>query len=67
MSSLIPEMYVLWHPRCEAGEALATRIYGWLRPGNGLGPQVFYRRCRASSARRRLAPRHRRPAVTCRW
>jgi hypothetical protein len=43
MSSLIPEMYVLWHPRCEAGEALATRIYGWLRPGNGLGPQVFYR------------------------
>ena len=43
MSSLVPEMYVLWHPRCEPGEALATRIHGWLRPGNGLGPQVFYR------------------------
>lgn len=43
MSSLIPEIYVLWHPRCEPGDALATRIYGWLRPGNGLGPQVFYR------------------------
>ncbi len=43
MSSPIPEVYVLWHPRCEAGEALATRIYGWLRQGNGLGPQVFYR------------------------
>lgn len=43
MGSLIPEMYVLWHPRCEPGEAVANRIYGWLRPGNGLGPQVFYR------------------------
>jgi hypothetical protein len=43
MASLIPEMYVLWHPRCEPGEALANRIYGWLRPGNGLGPQIFYR------------------------
>ena len=40
MSSLIPEIYVLWHPRCEPGDALATRIYGWLRPGemaDGLG------------------------------
>lgn len=50
MSSLIPEIYVLWHPRCEPGEALATRIYGWLRPGNGLGPQVFYRSLPAPEA-----------------
>lgn len=39
----IPEVYVLWHPQCPLGEALAKRIYSWLRPGNGLGPQVFYR------------------------
>jgi hypothetical protein len=39
----IPEIYVLWHPRCELGEFLARKIHGWLRPGNGLGPQVFYR------------------------
>jgi hypothetical protein len=41
--SPIPEVYVLWHPGCEIGEFLARRIYAWLRPGNGLGPQVFYR------------------------
>lgn len=39
----IPEIYVLWHPSCELGEILARRIYEWLRPGNGLGPQVYYR------------------------
>jgi hypothetical protein len=39
----IPEVYILWHPSCSIGERLATRIYTWLRPGNGLGPQVFYR------------------------
>jgi len=39
----IPEVFVLWHPGCGLGEFLARRIYAWLRPGNGLGPQVFYR------------------------
>jgi hypothetical protein len=39
----IPEIFILWHPACGLGELLARRIYSWLRPGNGLGPQVFYR------------------------
>jgi hypothetical protein len=39
----IPEVYILWHPRCEVGEFLARRICEWLRPGNGLGPEVYYR------------------------
>lgn len=39
----IPEIYVLWHPACALGETLARRVHGWLRPGIGLGPQVFYR------------------------
>lgn len=39
----IPEIFVLWHPRCPLGESLARRILAWLRPGNGLGPEVFYR------------------------
>jgi hypothetical protein len=39
----IPEVYVLWHPACTLGEKLARRIHAWLRPGHGLGPQVFYR------------------------
>lgn len=39
----IPEIFVLWHPSCLVGEKLARRIYTWLRPGNGVGPQVFYR------------------------
>jgi hypothetical protein len=39
----IPEVYVLWHPQCELGEHLASQVYRWLRPGNGLGPEVFYR------------------------
>ncbi len=39
----IPEVYVLWHPACRIGESLASRIYQWLRPGNGLGPDVFFR------------------------
>ena len=43
MSNPIPEIFVLWHPSCVLGEVLARRIYGWLRPGNGLGPQVYYR------------------------
>jgi hypothetical protein len=39
----IPEVYILWHPSCALGEGLAERIMTWLRPGNGLGPEVFYR------------------------
>jgi TIR domain len=39
----IPEVYVLWHPGCQLGEALASSIYAWLRPGHGLGPDVFFR------------------------
>src|SRR5262245_25826931 len=39
----IPEIYVLWHPACALGENLARRIYAWLRPGHGLGPQVYFR------------------------
>ena len=39
----IPEIYILWHPNCALGEVLARRIISWLRPGNGLGPEVFYR------------------------
>jgi TIR domain len=46
----IPEVYILWHPRCALGEALARRIMGWLRPGNGLGPEVFYRSLPAPEA-----------------
>lgn len=42
-NNLIPEIFVLWHPDCRLGEPLAKRIYAWLRPENGLGPQVFYR------------------------
>jgi hypothetical protein len=42
-TSLIPEIYVLWHPRCAIAEPIAKRIHDWLRPGNGLGPRVFYR------------------------
>lgn len=41
--SPIPEIYILWHPACSLGEGLARKIYSWLRPGNGLGPQVFFR------------------------
>ncbi len=43
----IPEVFVLWHPSCALGETLARRIFSWLRPGNGLGPQVFYRSLKA--------------------
>jgi hypothetical protein len=39
----IPQVFVLWHPRCQIGETLARRIFAWLRPGNGLGPEVFFR------------------------
>jgi hypothetical protein len=41
--SNIPEVFVLWHPRCEIGQRMASSIYNWLRPGQGLGPEVFYR------------------------
>ena len=50
MDNPIPEVYVLWHPACTVGEALARRIHGWLRPGPGLGPQVFYRSLPAPEA-----------------
>lgn len=43
MTVLIPEIYVLWHPRCAQGNALAHHVYDWLRPGHGMGPQVFFR------------------------
>lgn len=46
----IPEVYVLWHPACGLGELLARRIHTWLRPGNGLGPQVYYRSLKAPEA-----------------
>jgi hypothetical protein len=48
----IPDIYVLWHPDCALGETLARRIHAWLRPGNGLGPQVFYRSLPAPEAPR---------------
>ena len=41
--SRIPEIYVLWHPRCTLGEKLARRILGWIRPREGVGPNVFFR------------------------
>lgn len=47
----IPEIFILWHPNCVLGEALARRIISWLRPGNGLGPEVFYRSLPAPDAR----------------
>ncbi len=46
----IPEVYILWHPQCSLGETLARRITMWLRPGNGLGPEVFYRSLPAPGA-----------------
>lgn len=49
-STPIPEIFVLWHPECPLGEKLARRIHAWLRPGNGLGPQVFYRSLPAPEA-----------------
>ena len=50
MDPTIPEVYVLWHPACSLGELLAREIYAWLRPGYGLGPQVFYRSLPAPEA-----------------
>jgi hypothetical protein len=46
----IPEVFILWHPHCQLGETLARRIFEWLRPGNGLGPEVFYRSLPAPEA-----------------
>ena len=42
-AALIPQVFVLWHPACVSGERMAERILRWLRPGSGLGPEVFYR------------------------
>jgi hypothetical protein len=47
---LIPQVFVLWHPQCSYGERMARRILQWLRPGNGLGPEVFYRSLPAPEA-----------------
>jgi hypothetical protein len=52
----IPEIFVLWHPGCLLGETLARRIYSWLRPGNGLGPHVYYRSLPAPEAPARGLP-----------
>jgi hypothetical protein len=46
----IPEIFVLWHPSCLLGEIFARRIHSWLRPGNGLGPEVYYRSLPAPGA-----------------
>jgi hypothetical protein len=46
----IPEVFVLWHPNCPYGEKLAQQILRWLRPGNGLGPEVYYRSLPAPEA-----------------
>lgn len=43
LESPIPEVYILWHPGCRIGKQLAEGIYAWLRPGNGVGPDVYYR------------------------
>jgi hypothetical protein len=56
LRSPIPEVYVLWHPDCPIGEILARRIYEWLRPGNGRGPEVFYRSPPAPGAPARGLP-----------
>lgn len=52
MDNPIPEIFVLWHPSCALGESLARRVHAWLRPENGLGPQVFYRSLPAPEAPR---------------
>jgi hypothetical protein len=39
----IPEVYVLWHPSCVIAGTLARSILCWLRPGIGMGPEVYYR------------------------
>lgn len=49
-SAPIPEVFVLWHPACPLGETLARSIHSWLRPGNGLGPEVFFRSLPAPEA-----------------
>ena len=54
--ALIPQVFVLWHPQCAYGERMARRILQWLRPGNGLGPDVFYRCLPAPEAVRNGLP-----------
>jgi len=39
----LPEIYILWHPECAHGAAIAWQIRQWLRPAAGKGPQIFYR------------------------
>jgi hypothetical protein len=50
MAVPIPEIYVLWHPKCPVGAKLAKRIHEWLRPGRGLGPDVYFRSLPAPEA-----------------
>src|SRR5262249_10311618 len=57
-STPIPQVFVLWHPRCRLGEPLARKIYNWLRPGNGLGPEVFYRSLPAPTEKTSTKKRH---------
>jgi hypothetical protein len=59
-AALIPQVFVLWHPQYVHGETMARRILQWLRPGNGLGPEVFYRCLPAPDAPRNGLP----PALT---
>ena len=46
----VPDVYVLWHPKCVLGEIIAKEISAWLRPGFALGPRVFYRSLPAPGA-----------------
>lgn len=39
----LPEIYILWHPECAHGAAIAWQIRQWLRPAAGQGPRIFYR------------------------
>ncbi len=47
---------MLWHPACALGEPLARRVHQWLRPGNGVGPEVFFRSLPAPGAPRAGLP-----------
>ncbi len=57
----VPDFFILWHPSCKLGETLARRVYSWLRPANGLGPQVFFRSLPAPGKRLPLAV----PRIDC--
>jgi hypothetical protein len=50
LPAAIPEVYILWHPNFDLGGTFAEKVTAWLRPGNGLGPEVFYRSLPAPGA-----------------